>query len=67
MPAPDRSARAGPIRNQSAHATFTCQSLGVLVHAKDREISDALQRGDSTLSRLDGEWWLRFAADPLVD
>lgn len=50
-----------------AHATFSCQSLGVLVHAKDREISDALHRGDSSLSRLDGEWWLRFSADPLVD
>ncbi len=50
-----------------AHATFACQSLGVLVHARDRAISDAVLRGDSSLSRLDGEWWLRFAADPLVD
>lgn len=50
-----------------AHATLSCPSLGVLVHAKDREITAALQRGDSLLSRLDGEWWLRFAADPLVD
>jgi hypothetical protein len=50
-----------------AHASFTCEDLGVLVQAKDREILDALQRGDSSLSRLDGEWWLRFAADPLVD
>jgi hypothetical protein len=50
-----------------AHATFGCHSLGVLIHAKDPEISGAVQRGDSSLSRLDGEWWLRFAADPLVD
>ncbi len=50
-----------------AHATFACHSLGVLIHAKDREIAGAVQRGDSSLSRLDGEWWLRFAADPLVD
>jgi hypothetical protein len=50
-----------------AHARFACRSLGVLVQAKDREISGALQRGDSFLSRLDGEWWLRFASDPLVD
>ncbi len=50
-----------------AHATFSCPSLGVLVHARDREITAALHRGDSLLSRLDGEWWLRFAADPLVD
>ena len=46
-----------------AHATFACRSFGVLIHAKNQEISSALQRGDSALSRLDGEWWLRFAAD----
>ena len=46
-----------------AHATFACHSLGVLIHTKNQEISGALQRGDSALSRLDGEWWLRFAAD----
>jgi hypothetical protein len=50
-----------------AHATFTCQSLGVLAHARDREIAGAFHRGDASISRLDGEWWLRFAADPLVD
>jgi hypothetical protein len=50
-----------------AHTTLSCPSLGVLAHARDREITAALQRGDSLLSRLDGEWWLRFAADPLVD
>lgn len=50
-----------------AHATFTCPSLGVLVQAKDRAILDAIQRGDAALSRLDGEWWLRFAVEPLVD
>ena len=47
-------------------AVFVCSSLGVLVHARDREILGAVQRGDSTLSRLDGEWWLRFGSDPLV-
>jgi hypothetical protein len=50
-----------------AHASFACHSLGVLIHARDREIAAAVQRGDASLSRLDGEWWLRFAADPLVD
>lgn len=50
-----------------AHATFACNCLGVLVHARNRAISDAYQRGDSSISRLDGEWWLRFAADPLVE
>lgn len=50
-----------------AHATLACQSLGVLLQTRDPEISSAVQRGDAFLSRLDGEWWLRFAADPLVD
>lgn len=50
-----------------AHATLACRSLGVLLQTKDPEISSAVQRGDAFLSRLDGEWWLRFAADPLVD
>ena len=48
-----------------AHARFACEELGVLVQSRDREIVDAIQRGDSSLSRLDGEWWLPFATDPL--
>ncbi len=47
-----------------AHATLSCPSLGVLLHSRDREIAGAVQRGDAFLSRLDGEWWLRFSADP---
>ncbi len=49
-----------------AHATLSCNSLGVLVHARDRELMAAVHRGDAFLSRLDGEWWLRFGADRLV-
>lgn len=49
-----------------AQASLSCNSLGVLVHARDGEIVGAIQRGDAFLSRLDGEWWLRFGADPLV-
>ncbi len=49
-----------------AQASLSCNSLGVLVHSRDREIVHAVQRGDSFLSRLDGEWWLRFGADPLL-
>jgi hypothetical protein len=36
----------------------------VLFQAKDSAIADAILRGDAALSRLDGECWLRFAADP---
>ncbi len=48
-----------------AQASLSCNSLGVLVHSRDRDIVGAVQRGDAFLSRLDGEWWLRFGADPL--
>jgi hypothetical protein len=49
-----------------AQASLSCNSLGVLVHSRNRDIVGAVQRGDAFLSRLDGEWWLRFGADPLV-
>ena len=32
-----------------------------LVHSRHPAIVDAIQRGDAFLSRLDGEWWIRFA------
>ena len=32
----------------------------VLVHARQRELVDVFCRGDGFLSRLDGEWWMRF-------
>jgi hypothetical protein len=31
-----------------------------LVHSRDPEITAAVHRGDAFLSRLEGEWWLRF-------
>ncbi len=31
-----------------------------LVHSRRADILDALRRGDAFLSRLEGEWWLRF-------
>jgi hypothetical protein len=45
------------------HCVFRCLSLGVLIHSKDRELLQAIQRGDAFLSRLEGEWWLRFGRD----
>jgi len=41
------------------HCGFTWTG-GVLAHAKNRDISNAIHRGDAFLSRLDGEWWMRF-------
>jgi hypothetical protein len=31
-----------------------------LVHSRDPEIMAAIHRGEAFLSRLEGEWWLRF-------
>ncbi|HEY6854576.1 MAG TPA: GNAT family N-acetyltransferase [Gemmatimonadales bacterium] len=32
----------------------------VLHHSRRPELTDAIERGDAFLSRLDGEWWLSF-------
>ena len=32
----------------------------VLVHSRRPDVLDAIQRGRAALSRLEGEWWLRF-------
>ena len=47
----------------NAHCEFTCKSMGVLVHAKDVELLSAFNGGDAFLSRLEGEWWMRFGID----
>jgi hypothetical protein len=36
---------------------------GVLVHARDPDLLACILRGDAALSRLDGEWWMRFAIE----
>jgi hypothetical protein len=41
---------------------FRCLSLGVTIHSRDHELLDTVHRGEAFLSRLDGEWWLRFAS-----
>jgi len=38
--------------------------LTVLGHARDAAIAQALQAGNTALSRLDGEWWMRFSDGP---
>ncbi len=47
----------------NSHAIFHCRGLGVLVHARDPRLLAAIQAGDAFLSRLDGEWWMRFGID----
>lgn len=46
-----------------ASCTFRCTSMGVLVQSPHGELLSAIDRGDVALSRLDGEWWLRFGVD----
>jgi hypothetical protein len=47
------------------HCGFRHIGSGVLAHARDRALLDTILRGDAALSRLDGEWWMRFSIDPL--
>lgn len=42
-----------------AHCGFTW-SGGVVIHSRNPEILDAVRRGDAGLTRLEGEWWMRF-------
>jgi len=41
------------------HCGFTWTG-GVLAHSRNPNISNAIHRGDAFLTRLDGEWWMRF-------
>lgn len=42
------------------HCWFRWDGTWTLFHARDPEIASALQAGEAFLSRLEGEWWLRF-------
>jgi hypothetical protein len=42
---------------------FACPGLGVLVQSRDRELLETIHRGEALLTRLDGEWWMRFGID----
>jgi len=37
--------------------------LGVLVHSRDPDLLQTIHRGEAMLSRLDGEWWMKFGID----
>src|SRR5439155_25344477 len=45
------------------HCRFRLLGRGVLVHSRDPELLHAVQKGDAFLSRLEGEWWMRFGSD----
>lgn len=42
-----------------AHCGFTW-SGSVVIHSRTPGILDAIRRGDAGLTRLEGEWWMRF-------
>ncbi len=43
------------------HCWLRREGPWTLVHSHDAEVATAIQQGDAFLSRLEGEWWLRFA------
>jgi hypothetical protein len=43
------------------HCGMRYVGSGALVHTRDPELLGTILRGDAALSRLDGEWWMRFA------
>ncbi|HET7766823.1 MAG TPA: hypothetical protein VFK92_17190 [Burkholderiales bacterium] len=42
------------------HCWFRREGTWTLVHSRDADIAAAIHRGSAFLSRLEGEWWLRF-------
>jgi hypothetical protein len=42
------------------HCWMRREGSAVLVHSRRPDVLDAIQRGSALLSRLEGEWWLRF-------
>jgi len=42
------------------HCLFRREGPWTLIHSRDAELRAAIEEGDAFLSRLDGEWWLRF-------
>jgi hypothetical protein len=42
-----------------AHCRFTW-SGGVIIQSRNERLLNAIHRGDAFLSRLEGEWWMRF-------
>jgi len=42
------------------HSWFRREGPWTLVHSRHADLMAAINRGDAFLSRLEGEWWLRF-------
>jgi len=42
------------------HCWFRCEGVWTLVHSRHADLAAAIHQGNAFLSRLEGEWWLRF-------
>jgi hypothetical protein len=45
------------------HCFFSYPRPAVLVQSSNAELLQAIHSGNAALSRLDGEWWMRFAVE----
>lgn len=45
------------------HCWLRTDSTWTLIHSRRADVLAAFERGDAFLSRLEGEWWLRFASE----
>lgn len=46
------------------HCWFRWDGTWTLAHSRDTEVIAAVDQGSAFLSRLEGEWWLRFLGEP---
>jgi hypothetical protein len=42
------------------HCWLRCDGTWTLVHTRHADVATAIHQGNAFLSRLEGEWWLRF-------
>jgi len=42
------------------HCWFRREGTWTLVHSRHADLAAAIHQGNAYLSRLEGEWWLRF-------
>jgi hypothetical protein len=49
---------------QGKRALMQNRGVSTLLHARDQSLLVPFLRGDAFFSRLEGEWWMRFAGEP---
>jgi hypothetical protein len=49
---------------QGKRALMQNRPIWTLLHSRDQRLIVHFLRGDAFFSRLDGEWWMRFAGEP---